>query len=220
MCVRSDLDVFELLKHASSDTKNFHKSAQLVVFGDNPFDEDYFLFEITPALADQLLMSTGVTANIKSEDGNHGDNTAFFCTSKSTQRLLETETSNTLLVVPDLKIPSLPLDIYWSDDEPKVTRRTVSLVKSVYLELASIRAPSLRDLKRRLLPSSFAGHIEDDDLEKEMIEKFSNFDDLCLSVPCSEVELLYAVDRLNVFLWKGHCRMFQLDYISGVCLIL
>ncbi|KAL5106304.1 Sister chromatid cohesion protein DCC1 [Taenia crassiceps] len=211
---RSERDVFELLGHVSSDTQNFLKSAQLVTVSGSPIDQDTHLLEITPALADQLLHSNEFTANIKSEGGNCGDSAAFLCSTTSTQRFLEAETSNSLLLVPELKIPTIPLDKFWSVDEPRVTKCDVASIKSVYLELLPTRAPSLRKLKQRLLPTVFADHIEENDAESIELEGFITFEELCLSVPCSEVELLYAMDRLNVFLWKGHCRLFQLDYLS------
>ncbi|KAL5965785.1 Sister chromatid cohesion protein DCC1 [Taenia solium] len=213
---RSESDVLELLEYVSSDTQSFLKSAQLVTFSDNPFDQDTHLLEITPALADQLLHSNEFTANIKSEDSNCGDSAAFLCNTTTTKRFMEVETSNSLLLVPDLKIPTIPLDRFWSVGESRVTKCTVASIKSVCLELLPTRAPSLRKLKRRLLPAAFAGHIEESDVENAEVDEFSTFEELCLSVPCSKVELLYAMDRLNVFLWKGRCRLFQLDYLSRV----
>nr|CDS18318.1 sister chromatid cohesion protein dcc1 [Echinococcus granulosus] len=213
---RSDSDVFKLLEHVSSVTKNFLKSSQLVILSDNPFDRDTYLLEITPALADQLLYSTEFAANIKSENSSHGDSPAFLCTATTTQRFLEAETSNSLLLVPDLKIPTIPLDRFWTVDESRVTRCTVASIKTVYLELLTIRAPSLRKLKQYLLPAAFSNHIEEDDAQIGELAKFSTFEELCISIPCSEAELLYAMDRLNVFPWEGCCRLFQLDYLSRV----
>lgn len=213
---RSESDVFELLGHVSSGTQNFLKSAQLVTLSDNPFDQDTHLLEITPALADQLLQSNEFSANIKSEDGDYGDSAAFLCNTTTTQRFLEAETSNSLFLVPDLKIPTIPLDKFWSVDESRVTKCTVASIKSVYLELLSIRAPSLRKLKQRLLPATFADHIEENGAENSEFNEFFTFEELYSLVPCSQVELLYAMDRLNVFLWKGRCRLFQLDYLSRV----
>ncbi|VDK41405.1 unnamed protein product [Taenia asiatica] len=213
---RSESDVLELLEYVSSGTQSFLKSAQLVTLSDKPFDQDTHLLEITPALADQLLHSNEFTANIKSEDGNCGDSAAFLCNTTTTKRLLEVETSNSLLLVPDLKIPTMPLDRFWSVDESRVTKCTVASIKSVCLELLPTRAPSLRKLKRRLLPAAFADHIEESDVQNAEVDEFSTFEELCLSVPCSKVELLYAMNRLNVFLWKGRCRLFQLDYLSRV----
>ncbi|VDO06808.1 unnamed protein product [Rodentolepis nana] len=213
---RSGGDVFELLEHASSDTKNFFKTAQLLTFGHNPFDEDVFLMEVTPALADQFLSNPLFNAEIKSKDGNDDENPAFFCTETSTHRLLETETSDILLPVPGLKIPDEAEDGYWLTEKPSVSNRIVTAMKSFYIEPTSVRAPSLYTLKQRLIPANFAGHIEDEDQDISAFDNFITLDDLRKSVPCSEFELLYAVDRLNVFIWKGQCRMFQLDYLTNV----
>ncbi|KAM3176538.1 hypothetical protein ACTXT7_006320 [Hymenolepis weldensis] len=205
-----------VLKYASSDTKNFYKSAQLIHFGYDPFDEDVFLMEVTPALADQFLSNPGFSAEIKSEDGNDNENPAFFCAEALTQRLLETETSDILLLVPGLKIPDDTKDSYWLAEKPNISNRIVTAIKSSYIEPMSVRAPSLRNLKQRLLPSNFAGHIEDEDQDISAFDNFVSLDDLRKSVPCSEAELLYAMDRLNIFSWKGQCRKFQLDYLSNV----
>ncbi|KAM7536588.1 hypothetical protein Aperf_G00000085117 [Anoplocephala perfoliata] len=213
---RSKEDVFELLEHASSEAKNFYRRAQLISFGDNPLDEDVFLMEVTPALADQFLSSPQFTAEIKSEDGNDSENPAFFCTECSTQRLLETETSDILLLVPGLKVPDDNPESYWLTENPDVSDRIVTAMKSYYIEPISVRAPSLYKLKQRLLPANFAGHIEDEDQDIEAFEKFPTFKDLQNSVPCSSAELLCSLDRLNVFSWKGQCRMFQLDYLNNI----
>nr|CDS25363.1 sister chromatid cohesion protein dcc1 [Hymenolepis microstoma] len=212
---RSSEDVFELLEHASSDTKTFFKTAQLLTFGDNPFDEDVFLMEVSSALADQFLSNPLFNAEIKSKDGNDDENPAFFCTGTSTQRLLETETSDILLLVPGLKIPGEVEDRYWLTETSSVSNRIVTAMKSFYIEPTSVRSPSLCNLKQRLLPSNFAGHIEDEDQDISAFDNFFTLDDLRKSVPCSELELFYAMDRLNVFSWKGQCRMFQLDYLTN-----
>ncbi|VDM30289.1 unnamed protein product [Hydatigera taeniaeformis] len=211
---RSAKHVLELLEYVSSGAESFQKSVQVISFSDDPFDHNTYLLEITPALAEQLVCPNDFTANIKSEGCKGGDSAAFLCNGATTQRLLEVETSNSLLLVPDLKIPESPLDKFWSVDEPRITERTIASIKSVYLELVPIRAPSLRKLKQLLLPSSFSSHIEEDYAKDGASDKFFTFEELGLSVPCSETELLYAMDRLNIFLWEGCCRLFQLDYIS------
>lgn len=213
---RSKEDIFELLEHVSSDTKNFYQRAQLISFGDNPFDEDIFLMEVAPGLADQFLSNPRFTAEIKSEDGNDDENPAFFCTENSTQRLLETETSDILLLIPGLKIPEKNSENYWLTEKSNVSDRIVTAIKSHYIEPTPVRAPSLYKLKQRFLPASFTGHIEDEDQDVEAFEKFSTFKDLQKSVPCSATELLSSLGRLNVFSWKGQCRMFQLDYLNNV----
>lgn len=213
---RSSDDIFGLLSHATSNTKNFYESAQLINFGDNPFDEDIFLMEVTPALADQLLSNPCFNAEIKSEDGNDDESPAFFCTQSSTKRLLETETSDVLLLIPGLKVPDESDDHYFLSEKPSVSNRIVRARKSFYIEPTAVRAPSLQKLKQRLIPANFAGHIEDEDQDISAFDNFVSYVDLCNSVPCSENELLYALDRLNVFLWKNQCRIFQLDYLSNV----
>ncbi|VDD75432.1 unnamed protein product [Mesocestoides corti] len=214
---RSEDDVFELLGHASVDTEAFFSHAQILIVNDDLVDSDTYLLEISPALADQILLSSDEhIADIKSGVTGRHKNAAFFCTSATTQRMMETETSNSLLLLPNLKIPGNPPEDFWQVEKPRVTKCNVAAVKSVYLETSTIRAPSLRHLKQVLSPSTFAGHIEEDDQDVDADASFYTFEHLQQIVPCSPTELLYAMDRLNVMTWNGYCRIFQLDYISSV----
>lgn len=213
-CVRSIDDIFDLLNHATTDVNAFYQHAQLLVVDKNPVESDLYLLEITPALADKLLVSESEhIADIKSADTTDINQPTFLCTDKNTCRLLETETSNSLLLIPSLKTPHSPLDSVWTTKERNVTETTVCAIKTVYLESVSIRAPSLRNLKQLLLPSSFADHLEEQDQHSF---KFYTFDQLRHRIPCSEEELLWALDRLNIFIWKGYCRLIQLDYLNRV----
>ncbi len=214
---RSKNDVFELLDHATPDLNAFFQNAQLVTVDEHPSGEDIFLLEITPALADQLLSTnTESVGEIKSAEEGSREQPAFFCSSENTHRLLETETSNSLLLLPNLKLPGKNPDKFWTVSEQTVTPTRVAAIKSVYLETSAVRAPSLKKLKHMLLPSTFAGHIEDEDQHTTASSQFYTYARLQELVPCSEHELLCALDRLNVFSWKGHCRLFQLDYLNNV----
>ncbi|VDK29206.1 unnamed protein product [Dibothriocephalus latus] len=213
---RSEKDVFDLLAHATSDVTGFHKQAQLLTVGPQSEAPDLFLLEVTPAMADQLLTS-GPTFDFcfKSFKDSSQPQTAYLCSEDKTFKLLEAETSNSLLIVPKLWIPTKK-DSENPPGEPFVTKTEIAGIKSCYLETVAVRAPPLRQLKQLLIKSSFAGHIEEDDRDDSSPTQFYSFQELLENVPCSKTELIAALDRLNVMVWEGKCRIFEVEYLNAV----
>uniref|UniRef100_A0A0X3Q5K7 Sister chromatid cohesion protein DCC1 n=1 Tax=Schistocephalus solidus TaxID=70667 RepID=A0A0X3Q5K7_SCHSO len=213
---RSKEDVFDLLAHATSDVTGFHNRAQLLTVNPQPEAPDLLLMEVTPAMADQLLTSgPNFDFCFKSFKDSSQPQAAYLCSDGKTFKLLEAETSNSLLIAPKLWIPTKK-DSEAPAVEPFVTKTNIAAIKSCYLETVAVRAPPLNKLKQLLISSSFAGHIEEDDRDDSAPSQFYSFQELLENVPCSKSELIAALDRLNVMLWEGKCRIFEVDYLNAV----
>nr|VZI01292.1 unnamed protein product [Spirometra erinaceieuropaei] len=213
---RSKEDVFDLLEHAISDVTGFHKHAQLLAVDPHPEAPDLLLMEVTPAMADQLLSPRSDSDFcFKSFKDSSQSQTAYLCSEDRTFKVLEAETSNSLLLAPNLWIPTKK-DNEHPPAEPFVTQANIVGIKSCYLETAIVRAPPLNKLKQLLIKSSFAGHIEEDDRDDSTATQFYSFQELLENVPCSKRELIAALDRLNVMVWEGKCRMFEVEYLNSV----
>ncbi|TPP63340.1 Sister chromatid cohesion protein DCC1 [Fasciola gigantica] len=189
-----------------------------VHFSDHLVSDEYKLFEVEPELADELSNpGSPRTIELKDEPGKSGFGRVYACATDQTYSVVETETSNTLLLIPD---GSVLLEKPRELEEPKPA--VVHAMKTSYLELQPCIAPSLRLLKQKLLLSEYHGPFEDecdDCYENSAIHsrplKFTR-SELGVELPCSKNELCYAFARLRVFEIEGFMRLVDPDYLVEV----
>ncbi|VDP78035.1 unnamed protein product [Echinostoma caproni] len=190
-----------------------------IEFTENLLSDEYKLFEVDPVLADEISdPNSSRVIELKDEPGKSSSGRVYACATERTYSVVETETSNTLLLIPNgSTLTEKPPD---SEESQSVV---VQALKASYLELHPCIAPSLRLLKQRMLSSKYHGPLDEDDCEEnsEICDnqmRSANLTrlDLTTEFPCSTNELNYAFARLKIFEVQGFMRLVDPDYLIQV----
>jgi len=184
---RSLADVSTMVGHAKLVESDLLPLSQVISFTSNLMGENIKLLEVTPEVADGLEAGEVLTMR-----GDEGDNSVI-CSEKKTFEIKEAETSNSLLLVPQL---SFPEQITVSESR-KLGWTSVKGVFHKYLELVEVR-PKLRKLKEIL---SETPYTEDSKKDGQTGPTFKNLLD---RVQASEEEL------------RGGLREFECLEIDGM----
>ncbi|XP_015929770.2 sister chromatid cohesion protein DCC1 [Parasteatoda tepidariorum] len=135
------------------------------------------------------------------------DESAVLCTKSRTYELREAETSNSLLLVPNLLMPD-----QCSSGEERIAPQEVSGIFHTYFELRSIK-PSFKKLRAVLERSSYKGkEYEDDSITDDKL----TFDHLLDIIQCSEEELIAELTEMQTCIINGFVRVLDFDYKFSV----
>jgi len=192
---RSLDDVSKLISHAKLNEADVMPLSQVVSFTSEMLsNEDLKLLEVTPALADSLC--AGSTLVLRGEEGD----SAVLCSDSATFDVKEAETSNSMLLLPNLSLP--PDECVSKGVERTLAWREVSGVFYKYLELVEVR-PRMRKLQTILLENLYTG-------EEEKVGP--TFDHLLDRVQCSEAQLKEGLKNLEAVKVKGQWFVLDQDY--------
>jgi len=192
---RSLADVSTMIGHAKLVESDLLPLSQVISFTSNLMGENIKLLEVTPEVADGLEAGEVLTMR-----GDEGDNSVI-CSEKKTFEIKEAETSNSLLLVPQL---SFPQEIAVSESR-KLGWTSVNGVFHKYLELVEVR-PKLRKLKEIL---SETPYTEDSKKEGQTGPTFKNLLD---RVQASEKELTVGLSEFECLEIDGMWFILDQDY--------
>ncbi|GIY49184.1 sister chromatid cohesion protein DCC1 [Caerostris darwini] len=134
------------------------------------------------------------------------EDSAVICTKNSTFELKEAETSNSLLLLPDM---------FWPEDcengEMKVVPQTVSGIFHNYYELRAFK-PSFKKLRSLLSRCPYQGKEYEDSNDHE---KYT-FEMLLDTIQASEEELKAEIVRMQACIIDGYVRVLDFDYKFNV----
>ncbi|VDK19976.1 unnamed protein product [Anisakis simplex] len=167
---------------------------QQIEFSEPLLSGDYRLLQVDPELADQIEKGSSLTFRGELDDY------PVLCTKDATYCVKEAETSNTLLVLPQLDFTNDKGD----ESERVLATRKVIAMQSRYLELKKVNVVSssrLRELLRENELQWDADEQADENMEQNA--KLYTFDDLLDVVQMSEVQLRQALQHLPVIQQNG-----------------
>uniref|UniRef100_A0A1B6F2G2 Sister chromatid cohesion protein DCC1 n=1 Tax=Cuerna arida TaxID=1464854 RepID=A0A1B6F2G2_9HEMI len=202
--VRTPEDVKVMIKHAKLEEKDLKPVTQAIYFTSRT--EDYKLLEMNPLVISALKEGQKVVFR------GARDDKAVLCTEDKTFEVKEAETSNSLLLLPELKLAE---DCKGDDDDDdedtrQLEEREIVGVFHTYLELRLIK-PRLRRLKSLLEPSSYRGSELEADLLESGVRLYTT-EDLLREVQASEQELTGGLEELGACCIDGNWRLLEFDY--------
>uniref|UniRef100_A0A1B6HDZ0 Sister chromatid cohesion protein DCC1 n=1 Tax=Homalodisca liturata TaxID=320908 RepID=A0A1B6HDZ0_9HEMI len=199
--VRTPEDVKVMIKHAKLEEKDIKPITQAIYFTSRT-EEDYKLLEINPLVISALKEGQKVVFR------GARDDKAVLCTEDKTFEVKEAETSNSLLLLPELKLAE---DCKGDDEDVRqLEEREIVGVFHTYLELRLIK-PRLRRLKSLLEPSSYRGSELEADLLESGVRLYTTVD-LLREVQASEQELTGGLEDLGACCIDGKWRLLEFDY--------
>ncbi|XP_054275596.1 sister chromatid cohesion protein DCC1 isoform X2 [Macrosteles quadrilineatus] len=190
-----------MIKHAKLEEEDLKPLSQAIYFS-SKFDE-YKLLELNSQILSSLTEGQRVVFR------GCKDDKAVLCTNDKTFEVKEAETSNSLLLLPTLKL-AVDCEPVSEDGSRKLEETEIVGVFHTYLELR-LTKPRLRRLRALLEPSSYRGSELEDSLRESGV-KFYTTQDLLEVVQASEEELLHGLAELGVCQMDGHWRLLEFDY--------
>ncbi|ESP05567.1 hypothetical protein LOTGIDRAFT_208569 [Lottia gigantea] len=134
---------------------------------------------------------------------------AVLCTLDKTYDIKEAETSNSLLIIPDLKFSQdLP-----SEGDVHLTFNQVTSVLQTYYELRPCK-PKLKKLKEVLERNPYSGKECEND-EHHQGKKYT-LNDLLDTIQASESEILQALHQFKACHIDGYWRLLEFDFLTQV----
>lgn len=163
--------------------------------------DDICLLQLNPEIAAGL--TEGATLIIRGDM----EDPAVLCTDTKTYEFREAETSNSLLLMPDMLWPEK-----CHDSSMKVVPQNISGIFHTYYELRPMK-PSYKKLRAILERSAYKGkeYEEDDDEQKKY-----TFEDLLDIIQSSEEELRKELVRMQTCNLDGFIRVLDFDYKFNV----
>lgn len=161
--------------------------------------EDLILLQLNPDIQKQLL-----EGNVLTIRGDPNDS-AVICTDTTTYELKDAETSNSLLLMRDMK---------WPDEgdkgEIRVLPQKICGIYHNYLELRNYK-PSFKKLKAVLEMNAYRGK----EYEESSAKNYT-FEDLLDFIQASKEELKDALKNLQTCNIDGYIRILDFDYKFNV----
>jgi len=196
-----DEAVHKVLKFAKLDVKNLLTNVQSISFSSSLKSDSLKLLELDPAVA--KVVEDGGKLVFK---GNPSDN-CVLCTDDRTFDIKDASITNSLLLVPDLRVAHGSVA---SSSKMTLEKKTVEAVSHNYLEMKLIR-PKLRVIQDTLLQSAYEG----EDKENEKTNKVT-MNDLICNVLASRVEIIAELGKLGAFSLRGFQRLLDHDFKDRV----
>ncbi|KAF5274409.1 hypothetical protein FQA39_LY07289 [Lamprigera yunnana] len=192
-------EIDKALSLAKLEPSNIHPHTQVISFTSNELHNNHFkLLQLDANLIEQFTKSG--TIHIKGLD----DENAVICTETSTFEVLETETSNSLLLVENLKFKNDVENI----KEKATSEVTVHSMFYDYLELVPVK-PRFQRLHELLNETVYKGPEHEDEIN---IESVRTYTELLNSVQASKEELDLALSRLQIVMMNGKVRKLDFEY--------
>ncbi|XP_025415371.1 sister chromatid cohesion protein DCC1 [Sipha flava] len=193
--VRTSEDVKTVIEHAKLSENDLKSNVQPIYFSDS--FEKYKMLELDEHILKDLKCGQKVV--FKGEQNE----SAVLCTENKTYDVKEAETSNSILLLPELTFPNE--DVV---DEQLTIRKVVSLFHTYY-EVKPCR-PRLKKLRNLLEKCSYKGS----ELENEVLtsNEMYNFEKLSALIQASDNELKCALKDLGAFQIDGYWRVLEFDY--------
>lgn len=157
--------------------------------------EELVLLQLNPDIQKHLM-----EGNVLTIRGDPNDS-AVICTDTTTYELKEAETSNSLLLMPNLELPD-----ECAKGEIRVVPQKVCGIFHNYLELRNYK-PSFKKLKAVLQMNAYRGKEYEEDSAKNY-----TFDDLLDFIQASKEELKVALKNLQTCNINGYIRILDFDY--------
>jgi len=192
---RSLGDVSDMITHAKLIESDLLPLSQVVSFTDELMGDDIKLLEVSKDIANSLTSGDILTIR------GHEDENAVICSRDKTYDIKEAETSNSLMLVPQIVLPGAIA---------KTGNRTLSFssvtgIFHKYLELIEIR-PRLRKLKDLLMKTPY-----NEDARREEIKGLT-YSEILDSVQASEEEILAGLEQFECVEVEGLWYVLDQDY--------
>ncbi|KAL5242866.1 hypothetical protein ACI65C_010276 [Semiaphis heraclei] len=193
--VRTAEDVKKVIEHAKLSENDLKPNVQPIYFGEK--FENYKLLQLDEHIMEDL--KCGQTVVFK---GDHNE-TAVLCTETKTYDVQDAETSNSILLLPELTFP----DEEFNNKE--LTSRKVVGIFHKYFEVKPCK-PRFTKLRDLLKKCSYKGS----ELEKEVLasNKMYTFEDLSAKIQASDNELKDALKEMGTFQIDGYWRILDFEY--------
>ncbi|KAG5896288.1 hypothetical protein JTB14_008845 [Gonioctena quinquepunctata] len=196
----SPLQKIEETLHSAKLSKDDVKPlSQILYFSEEKIQDNcYKLLQLDSILLSEI--SAGNTLYIKGED----EDEVVICSETCTFHVTEAETSNSLLLVSNLKSCN---DIE-DNGEHKVQKVFVSGIFYDYLE-ATVGKPHLQKLKHILSESIYKGPEFENEIDKN---KLFSLEQLSSRIQASNKELREAMNPMSVIELDGKVRLLDFEY--------
>ncbi|KAF7992804.1 hypothetical protein HCN44_005148 [Aphidius gifuensis] len=201
-------DVLVTVELAAIDKSELINVSQIITDKQEKHEKKVRLLELDKHLESSIL--EGQTLKFKGDKNE----LLVLCTNDKTYEVKDAETSNSLIVLPDLKL---------SNDLKKYTNKEWTIEKSTsegifhtYLEVRECK-PKLGNLLSLLTPSSFNGPEYEKTIDKSTL---CNWDKLASSIQASDEEIKEALSRHMVVEINGYYRMIGLNYETQLLMLL
>ncbi|CAN7997588.1 unnamed protein product, partial [Ixodes hexagonus] len=204
---RTEEDVQKYLERAKLDADDLMPLAQSLYFSEDSSD-DLVLMEVDKDMLKSLKDGEKLVFRGQVDDA------VVACTSERTFEVREADISNSLLLVPNL---SLPTDIRSNNNRTRqMCSHQVSRTFHNYLELRPC-CPRLRKLVHLLRECPYRGAEHEEDDERSSKAEFEptfqyTFGDILDKVQASEAELRQVIEELPVLEIDGFYRLLELEY--------
>ncbi|KAG8224558.1 hypothetical protein J437_LFUL002162, partial [Ladona fulva] len=188
-------NVISLAKLSDSDLKPVSQALFFSEKDNSPLK----LLELDPHVLQNI--EEGQTLVIRGAE----DDEAVLCTEDTTYEIRGAETSNSLLLLPDLLLAD---DMNAEEGENRILKEKMVLsVVHNYYELRKC-IPRTNKIPHLLEGSSFRGKEH----ENESSMKLYTFDDLLDHIQCSTKELMVALSEMEAYNIDGYWRFLEFDY--------
>lgn len=192
-------EINEILMLAKLTEDDILPTSQVIHFSDkNLHKNQYRLLELDKYLLQSL--KDGETLHIKGGD----EENAVLCTKSKTYELLETETSNSLLLVKDLAFNS---DLQ-NTLERSISKVVINSIFNNYLEVTPSK-PHLHKLKELLKKSVYKGQENEYEVNEEDL---LTYDQMLGVIQTSEDELNVVLKAMNTIYINGKIRILDFEY--------
>eukprot|EP00088_Acartia_fossae_P028421 TRINITY_DN2922_c0_g1_i1.p1 TRINITY_DN2922_c0_g1~~TRINITY_DN2922_c0_g1_i1.p1 ORF type:complete len:403 (-),score=76.25 TRINITY_DN2922_c0_g1_i1:537-1745(-) len=192
---RSVDQVKDVIQLAKLDESELYSYSQVISFSPQLYGDEVKLIHVNKSMADSL--QEGDSVHLRgSEDEN-----LVLCSKDKTYDFKEAETSNSMLILPELKLAK---ECEKHSGERTLAWRNVSGIFFKYFELQEIR-PRLQKL-RTALQTLTESNVRKCDL------KAQSFEDLLDCIQASETELRQGLKDLETVCFRGGWFLPDLDY--------
>ncbi|XP_065211120.1 sister chromatid cohesion protein DCC1 [Planococcus citri] len=197
--IRTVEDVTKIIHHAKLNEKTLAPISQAIYFSGDT--KQYRLLELDNELLSKL--KNGIELSFKGKK----DQKAVLCSDCKTYEVKEAETSNSLLLIPQLKFPD---DHKSYSGERMVEDKEVIGVFHTYLEVKPCK-PKFQKLRKILESSSFRGSELEPELRDSGVTMYST-EELLHEIQASHVELITALNDIYAFQLDGKWRILEFQY--------
>jgi len=188
-------DVKKVIEHVKCAENDLRPNVQPIYFSET--FEKYKLLELDDHILSDL--KCGQTVVFKGDKNE----SAVLCTETKTYDVKEAETSNSILLLPELTFPDEE-----SNDTELTSRKVIGIFHSYY-EVKPCK-PRLKKLRSILEKCSYKGS----ELEPEVLasNKMYTFQNLLAEIQASDYELKVALKELGAFEINEYWRVLEFEY--------